>query len=111
MKFLLVIKIRSSFWLLLKKPNPDKICLVLGERVLLGPTLLLKVGHDVAPGDGFGLEAEKGHGLAYPGLVVPQAPVSHSVGFPALEFVQPAVYFLIRPSEQNDGLQVMLFEG
>ncbi len=47
----------------LEKSNPDKICLLLREMVLLGPTLLLKVGHDVAPGDGFGLKVEKGLGL------------------------------------------------
>jgi hypothetical protein len=53
----------------------------------------------MAAGDGLGFGAKEGNGLADTGFVVPQAPVPHPIGFPAMEFVQPAVDFLVGFSE------------
>jgi hypothetical protein len=82
-----------------KKTDPNKVGLILGEGILLRPTLPLEVGHDMTTSDGLGVRSKKGYSLADTRLVVPQAPVSHLIGFPALEFVQPVVDFLVRLSK------------
>jgi hypothetical protein len=94
-----------------EKTDPNKIGLVFGEGILFSPTLFLEVGHDVTTDDGLGFRAKKGNGLVDTSLVVPQAPVSHLIGFPALEFVQPAVDFFIGIAEQGQGLPAMFFKG
>jgi hypothetical protein len=95
----------------LEKTYPNKIGIVFGEGILIRPTLFLKIGHDVTPGNGLGVRSKKGNGLADARFVVPQAPVPHLIRFPALEFVQPEMNFLVRPAEQGQGFPAMFFKG
>jgi hypothetical protein len=95
----------------LEKPDPNKIGLIPGEGILLRPTLFLEVGHDMTTDDGLGVRSKKGNGLADARFVVPQTPVPHLIGFPALKFIQPEVDFLVRPAEQGDGFLTVFFEG
>ena len=61
--------------------------------------------------DTLGLRAEKGHNLADSCLIVPQASVSHPIGFPLLEFVQPKINFFKRLTEQGQRFPAMFFRG
>jgi hypothetical protein len=95
----------------LEKTDPNKIGFVFGEGILIRPSLPLEVGHDMTTDNGLGVRSKKGNGLADARFVVPQAPVSHLIGFPALEFVQPEMNFLVRLAEQGQGFPAMFFEG
>jgi hypothetical protein len=97
--------------MLLKKPDPNEIGFIPGKGISLFPAFSLEIGNDVAAGDGLGLGAEKDHGLADPGLVVAQAAVPHPKGFPAMEFVQPAVNLLEGLPEEGDGFLTVFFKS
>ena len=76
--------------------------LILGERIVLRPTVQFEVGNDVLPGGRTGGLPEQAYRLPNAVLVMPHAPMAHAVLRRSGKLVQPLVDLCKRLTDQRN---------